>query len=328
VHWMQIKSLKIFCDIVRLGSFSKAAELNAVSQPKVSQMVHHLEERIGVQLIDRSKRPFLITPEGQKYYEGCRDVVARYEELEQEVRALRDQVADKLSVAAIYSVGLGQMHRIVGDFRDEAEGVELRVEYMHPNRVHEAVLSGKADLGIVSYPEGDKKLAVRPWREEAFAVAVAPDHPLAAAATTTVESLRDQPMVMPQTGLKVRDEVERWLASRRTPARVALEFDNLESVKRAIEVGEGIGLLPATTFAAETLSGTLVRVDLATPDGKPDTFVRPLGVIRRRDEDLSSAATLFVNLLERHADDPPEPDSLRVPFDQKQEAHSTAAEAV
>ena len=90
------------------------------------------------------------------------------------------------------------------------------------------------------------------------------------------------------------------------PAPVALEFDTIETVKRAIEVGEGIGLLPAPTFAAEVQAGSLVRVDLTHSDGTPDSFFRPLGVIRLRTEDPAPAAQRFIDLLQRHADDPPD----------------------
>lgn len=303
---MQLKSLKVFCDIIRLGSFSKAAELNGVSQPSASQLVHHLEERLGVQLIDRSKRPFVVTPEGKLYHDGCRDVVRRYEDLEQLVRQAHESPAGRLRVAAIYSVGLGQMHRVVEEFRQERSGVDLQVEYMHPDQVRAAVLAGEADLGMMSYPEAGKQLSITPWRDEPFAVAVAPTHPLAGQSAVRADALAGQPMVMPQPGLRVRDEVDRWLASHRVTAEVAVVFDNLESVKRAIEVGEGIGLLPAPTFATETLAGTLVRIDLIDDKDRPEPFVRPLGVLHRRGEDLSTSAEHFMTLLKRHADDPPE----------------------
>ena len=304
---MQLKSLKVFCDVVRLGSFSKAAELNGVSQPSASQLVHGLEERLGVPLIDRSRRPFVVTDEGKLYYDGCVDVVRRYEDLERLVRQQHQSPAGRLRVAAIYSVGLGQMHRVVEEFRAELPGVDLHVEYMHPHQVYDAILDSAADLGVMSFPEAGKQLTITPWRDEPFAIAVAPSHPLAGVGTVTVDVLQGQPLVMAKAGLRLRDEVDRWLATHGVTARVAAEFDNLELVKRAIEVGEGVGLLPAPTFAVETLAGLLVRVDLATAAGDPDTFVRPMGVVHRRNEDLSAPAKLFLDLLLRHADDPPEP---------------------
>ena len=106
---MHLRFLKTFCDIVDLGSFSRAAKANGVSQSNASQIVHHLEEHLGVQLIDRSKRPFLVTPEGKRFHEGARVIVQRYDDLEREVRSLHEATAARLTVASIYSVGLAHM---------------------------------------------------------------------------------------------------------------------------------------------------------------------------------------------------------------------------
>src|SRR3990172_488347 len=113
---MHFKSLKVFCDVVRLKSFSRAAEENAISQTGASQLVQHLEERLQSRLIDRSKRPFVLTPEGEVYYEGCRSIVDRYLTLEERVRTHHREVAGRVRVASIYSVGLHLMARFVQQF--------------------------------------------------------------------------------------------------------------------------------------------------------------------------------------------------------------------
>ena len=302
---MHLKSLKTFCDVVRLGSFSRAAEANGVSQSNVSQLVHQLEDRLGVRLVDTSRRPFVVTPEGHRYYEGCRDVVRRYEDLERQVRSIGQENQPSVTIAAIYSIGLGTMHEIVARFRQEHAGVELRVEYMHPDQVESAVLDGAVDLGVMSYASPSNQLKVWPWREEPFAIAAAPGNALAAEPSVTPERLKDAQFVMPQEGLRVRREIDRWLVVNRIEVQVAMEFDNLESVKRAIEVDEGIGLLPAPTFAAEIASGALRRIDLKPGSSDAAPFVRPLGVLSRRGESLSSAAQAFLELMQDNSDPSP-----------------------
>lgn len=297
---MQLKSLKTFCDVVRLGSFSKAAELNGVSQSNVSQLVHQLEERLGVRLIDRSKRPFVVTREGDRYYDGCRDLVRHYEELERQVRALGDGAGALLKVAAIYSVGIACVHRVVAEYRSGAPNVDLRLEYMHPPAVLDAVLSGEAELGVVSYPDETNKLVVEPWRDETYAVAAAPGRWLAGRGEIDPSELDGEAFVLPQRGLRMRDEIDRFLGARGVRVEAAAEFDNLESVKRAVEVDEGVALLPAPTFAAEAAGGTLARVGLAG-----EQLVRPLGVVYRREGGVSDAARRFIELLQEHADDGP-----------------------
>lgn len=302
---MHLKSLKIFCDIVRLGSFSKAAELNGVSQPNVSQLVHQLEERLGVKLIDRSRRPFVVTPEGKHYHQGCCELVKGYEQLENQVQTMHHASASRLTIAAIYSVGVAQMHRLVGEFRTTQPEVDLRVVYMHPDQVYEAVNGGEADLGIVSYARSTDRLQVMSWREETYAVAVPPNHRLATASYATAETLCGEPLVLPSPGLRVRDEINRFLSSHPCELKIAAEFDNLESIKRAVEVDEGIALLPETVFVSECTSGTLCRVRLEGTSSEPP-LIRPLGIISPRDSLLSEAAEGFMQLLKEHASDPPD----------------------
>src|SRR3954471_17556764 len=105
---MQLEAIKYFCDIVSLRSFSKAGEANGRSQSAVSRVVHQLEERLGgVQLIDRSKRPLQLTALGRAYYEGCKQLLEQYLELEASLVRAHAQMALTVRVAAIYSVGLG-----------------------------------------------------------------------------------------------------------------------------------------------------------------------------------------------------------------------------
>jgi DNA-binding transcriptional LysR family regulator len=301
---MHLRFLKIYCDVVRLGSFSRAAEANGVSQSSATQVVQQLEERLGVTLLDRKRRPIAPTSEGQLYYDGCRDVVQRFDSLEDAVRACGEATAGRVSIGAIYSVGFGQMHRLVQEFRDANPTSELRIGYMHPDEVQTAVESGSVDLGIISYAEPTKRLSVEAWREERFAVAVPPSHPLAPVGVISVSRLAGERAVMPQAGLRIREEVDRFLAGHGVHVDVVAELDNLESVKGAVEAAEGIALIPAATFAREVELGSLRRLDLDFGDEAP--FVRPLGIVRRRDATPGPAVQRFIDLLRAHANDSPE----------------------
>src|SRR3954471_14519244 len=149
---MHLEALKIFCDVVRWASFSRGASENHVSQSTASQVVNQLEVRLGVKLIDRSKRPLVLTPHGKVYYEGCKDLVGRYLEIENRVKALEDDrnVVGTVRVASIYSVGLHHMSQYVRDFGKLYPGANVQLEYLHPTRVVESVLEEAAELGLVS----------------------------------------------------------------------------------------------------------------------------------------------------------------------------------
>jgi DNA-binding transcriptional LysR family regulator len=294
---MHIKSLKIYCDIVERRSFSRAADDNGISQSNASQVVHQLEERVGVQLLDRSKRPFVLTPEGERYYEGARQIVRMYDELEEDVRTLHNASAGRLLVASIYSVGLAHMSLFMRQFSAKYPNAQVRLEYLHPDRVLEVVEEGDVDLGLVSYPEETRTLAAIPWRSEPLVVVCHPNHRFAKETAISFADLGGEPLVAFETGLRIRAEIDHALMVHNVDANIAFEFDNIETMKRAIEINEGISLLPEPTIAKEVASGTLVKVEL---EGEPQT--RPLGIVYRRDKPLRELAKKFIELLQADTD--------------------------
>ncbi|MBM4005722.1 MAG: LysR family transcriptional regulator [Planctomycetes bacterium] len=299
---MHLRTLKVFCDIVNQRSFSRAADENGISQSGASQMVHQLEEELGVKLIDRSKRPFVLTREGEVYYEGCRKIVQRYFTLEEEVRTLHEDVAGRVSIASIYSVGLSHMNRIVQKFLGSHPKANVRVQYQHPNRVCELVETDQVDLGLVSYPHSTRQIRAIPWREEPMVVVCAPTHPLASRESVSLSDLRGLPMVSFDSDLEIRHEIDRALASERVEVQVVMEFDNTETIKRAVEIDAGIGLLPAPTVDQEIQAGSLRALLLLGAQ-----ILRPVGIIQRRGKELGKTARRFLQLLQEHSNRAPRP---------------------
>ena len=295
---MNLKSLKIFCDIVSRRSFSRAAEDNGISQSGASQVVGQLENRLGVQLIERSKRPLSPTREGQVFFDGCRKIIARYDALEDEVRSLHEQVAGRVRVAAIYSVGLHHMSRYLQEFMSQHPKANVRLEYLHPERVLEAVESGEADIGVVSYPRSTRTVHAEPWREEPMVLVCAPGHAFAGRDTIQLSALDGQAMVSFDPDLVIRHEIDRVFAARGVEPNVVMEFDNIETIKRAIEIDAGVALLPEPTVLREVAAGTLasVRID-------DEELVRPLGIIHARGKPLAPTVRRFIELLRGHAHD-------------------------
>ncbi len=295
---VNLKSLKVFCDIVARRSFSRAAEDNGISQSGASQVVSQLESRLGVQLIERTKRPLVPTREGQVFYDGCRKLIARYEALEDEVRTLHDDVAGRVRVAAIYSVGLHHMSRYVQEFMTRHPKANVRLEYLHPERVLELVEQGQADIGIVSYPRSTRAIEAEPWREEPLVLACAPTSPFADRVQVSLAELDGQRMVAFDPDLVIRHEIDRVMAAHDAEPEVVMEFDNIETIKRAVEIDAGVALLPEPTLGRELAAGTLCAVRLAG-----DELVRPLGIIHARGKPLGPTAKRFIDLLRDHARD-------------------------
>src|SRR5271155_1795585 len=176
---MHLRNVEIFCDVVNHGSFSKAAGAHQVSQSSASQAVNMLERRLGCKLIDRSKRPFELTPAGQIYYDGCRKILESFRHVEDRVQQMRNKVIGRVRMAAIYSVGLLQMDTYAKRYKTLFPDVVLQLEYLHPDEVYSRLLNGKADLGIVSFPRVGGEIASIPWQNQEMVLVVPPRHRLA-----------------------------------------------------------------------------------------------------------------------------------------------------
>jgi len=289
---MQLETIKVFCDLISLGSFSKAAATNEISQPTVSRFVHQLEERLGGQLVDRSKRPLQPTVLGQAYYEGCKRLLDQYAELEASLRREQSERALTVRVAAIYSVGLGDMGHCVARFQFDNPNAKVQMEYLHPDQVYQRVRDEQADLGLVSFPCRSRELNVLSWREEEMVVACAPGHSLARFKRIDPARLDGEKYVAFDKKLVIRREVDRFLRVHGARTEVAFEFDSIENIKKAVEVGTGVALLPEPTIRQEVQAGRLLSLRL---DGA--SMVRPLGIIHRRQHKLGSATLAFIDLL-------------------------------
>jgi DNA-binding transcriptional LysR family regulator len=289
---MQLESLKVFCDVARHRSFSQAAQVHNVTQSAASQVVSQLEKRMGVQLIDRSTRPLQLTPLGQTYYEGCKALLEQYMELEASIRTANAQQARTVRVAAIYSVGLGDMGHYVRDFQADQPEVRVHLEYLHPDRVYDKVREGTADLGLVSFPRKLPQLTAMPWREEEMVLACSPVHPLAPNVAIQPAQLQGVKYIHFDKDLTIRREVDRFFREHGINVEIVLEFDNIENIKKAVELGAGVALLPEPTLRREVEEHALVARPL-----HGCRLIRPLGIIHRRHLKPSNSACRFVEVL-------------------------------
>ncbi len=293
---MHLRFVEIFCEVAQRRSFSKGAAALGVSQSSASQAVGLLERRLGAKLIDRSQRPFELTPAGLVYFEGCRNLLDRFRAIEDQVRAAADRVAGTVRVAAIYSVGLMQMEQYVQRFEEQYPEARLRLEYLHPDRVYQQLIADEADLGLVSYPRHGGDFVSIDWQEQPMVLVVPLQHRLAARRSIEVGELDGEDYVGFTRELTIRREVDRQLKRAHVAVQVVHEFDNIETIKRAIEIGSGVALLPQPTVWQEISSGALAAVELSDV-----ALVRPLGIVHRRNKQLPTAVQKFIDLLRNAA---------------------------
>lgn len=266
--------------------------MNAVSQSAASQHLQELERQLDVQLVDRSIRPLQLTHAGRLYQEFCREVLRLRQQFDVELEGLKGQVEGLCRVASIYSVGLSEMSWLEAQFAARFPDAELRVEYLRPERVYEAVVNDRADLGLVSYPEATKEVKVTPWREEKMVVALAPSHRLAGRSVIQPSDLDQQDFVGFDDDLPISRDVKRFLRDAGVEVHPVLHFDNIQSMKEAVAMGTGLSILPEPILQRDTEQGRLTTVPLEAPGLK-----RPLGILQPRRKKLNRATQSFLHIL-------------------------------
>lgn len=289
---MTLETLKLYCDVVRLRSFSRGAGANQVSQSAASQAIQQLEAEMGAVFLDRTRRPLAVTHEGRIFYEACRTLLQSFQKARADLAAALKRVEGTVRVAAIYSVGLHDISRHMQLFMSAHPQAKVLLECLHPHKVVEAVLNDEADLGILSYPTPSRSLAVLPLRSEAMAFICHPSHRLARRRTVTAADLNGERFIAFDPALSIRKGIDRYLRQHNAKVEVVMAFDNIETIKQAITIGAGVSILPKRTVLKEVGINTLRAVPLAMPE-----LVRPVGIIHRRQKRFTPAAARFIELL-------------------------------
>jgi DNA-binding transcriptional LysR family regulator len=239
----------------------------------------------------------VVTREGEAFSTAVRGILESWEKAKTEVAAVKARVDGTVRVAAIYSVGLHDMSRPMQQFMSLYPQARVQLECLHPHKVVEAVLTGEADLGIMSYPPAERALSIVSLREEPMALVCHPNHRLARRRVVMPAELAGEPFVAFDPGLTIRKAIDRALRQHNVRVNIVMEFDNIETIKQAIIIAAGVSILPRHTVQKEASIKTLATVDVAIPD-----LVRPVGIVHRRHKPLTPTAARFVQMLQEPGD--------------------------
>jgi len=295
---MHIETLKVFCDLVETQSFSLAAERNFVTQSAVSQQIRSLEDRFKRRLLERvrGRREVRLTPAGEVFYRESKNVLASYDQLLESMRGLVGTISGTVKVATVYSVGLHELPVKVRDFMSKFPSAKIDLEYSRTTRVVRDVLNGIVELGVVAFPEPRRGLTITQMQSDRLVLICPPDHEFAEREQIKSKELKGRDFVLFERDVPTRKATDKILKSYGVEVRKAAEFDNIETIKRAVEVGFGLAIVPQPSVMDEEKNKQLAVVQLAEKE-----WVRPVGVIYRSDRQLSIAAKKFVQLLENNS---------------------------
>ncbi|MGH7893611.1 MAG: LysR family transcriptional regulator, partial [Candidatus Binatia bacterium] len=279
---MHLETLKVFCDVVETRSFSVAASQNYVTQSAVSQQIRMLENKYGKQLLERTRGNVQLTPAGEILYQVSKEIVARYQDLEARLQAVAKVVAGAVRVATVHTIGLYELSAQLKRFLKAYPQVQLQLEYSRSSKIYEDALKGNIDLGIVAYPTRRPGTTVVPFREDRLVLVCAPQHALAKHRQVSIKKLAGEPLVGFERDIPTRKEIDRVLRRHGIEARYVMELDNAEIMKRVVEIGLGVTILPEAAVRPEVKGGSLVAIHMSD-----EVFLRPLGIIHRTGKHFS-----------------------------------------
>ncbi|MBC8470321.1 MAG: LysR family transcriptional regulator [Planctomycetes bacterium] len=291
---MHIDILKVFCDLADLRSFSRTAEKHLLSQSAVSQQLAQLELAHKCQLINRKKRPIELTKAGQLLYEASKDMLDRYEQLKNELNALRKSSLSRVNVAAIFSIGMHTLPDYVKKFMVSYPNVNVHIEYFSASRIYELVLSGNVDIGLVAVPKRDKRLEVHDFEDEPLVMVCSPKHPFSHEQQVDIHRLQFEKFIAFEKSVPTRAWIDSILERYNVAVRQVMEFDNIETIKRAVEINSGISILPQTAILPELSSGTIKAIPFSN-----EKFIRTTGIILRKGKIIGQAGRYFIELLRK-----------------------------
>jgi len=289
---MQIENFKIFADLVETKSFSKAAKLNGITQSAVSQQARAMERTFKTLMVDRSQKQFNLTREGQRIYEAAKEILHVYEKLESELQEMKKVISGTIRISTIYSIGLHELPPYVKRFLQEFPSVNVRIEYRRSNLVYEDILHNAVDFGLVAFPQKQRQIEMLPFRNDRLVLITHPNHPLAKGQMVELKSLAGHKFIGFDPDIPTRKAVDTIFRDNKLEITPVMEFDNIETVKRAVEIDHGIAIVPQATVQQELRQGTLCMVPF-----KGKEFTRPLAILHRKGRVLKPAMKKFIETL-------------------------------
>ncbi len=291
---MNLEMLKVFCDLADLRSFSKTAEKHLLSQSAISQQLAQLELLLKCQLINRKRRPIELTKSGQLLFQASKDIIERYEQFQNEMRVLQKTSVSRINIGAIFSIGMHTLPDYIKKFMVNYPNVNVHIDYFNAETIYEKVLSGEIDIGIVAVPRRDKRLEVYDFVDESLVLVCSPNHPLANESSIDIHKLQFEKFIAFEKDLPTRVWIDGILSTFSVNLQPVMEFDNIETIKRAVEINHGVSILPQITLIQELNSGTLRAIQFSN-----ERFTRPTGIIIRSGKIFSQAGRYLIELLRK-----------------------------
>ncbi len=281
---------KVFCDLAETKSFSLAAERNFISQSAVSQQISFLENFLGKQLIMRGRGKFSLTSEGKIFLNGSEKILSQFHEIIDLMDAEMGNIIQTVNIETIYSIGFYRLPKVVKSFLKKENKINLHIEYNRSDKIYNSVIQGSCDMGIIAFPWNHPLVNIYPVENENLVVVCAPNHKFSEKKTITIKDLNHQNFIGFIKEIPTRNYIDDILLKNKTIVKMIQEFDNVETLKRSLEIGDGISILPENTVQHEIQNGDLISIDISN-----EKLNRNTGIITRKDRPISKAIQEVLN---------------------------------
>lgn len=292
---MDLDQLHTFLEIVRLKSFSKAAQTCYRTQPAISAQVRQLEQELNTTLFERLGTKISLTTAGKIFAEYAEQILELRRRAQDNINELDRVPRGELVIAANEATCIYVLPAVFSEYKKKFPNVQLSVDRAYGSRVVEAVLENLADFGITQLPVQEKKLQVARIHSDEIMFLLPARHPLANKRSITARDLMDEPLLLPKSGT-TRIRLNSWLEPVEDQLNISMELDSTEMIKRFVMAGLGCSFLAASNCQEEIAAGKLSAVSLG-----PEPLLRKVGLIYRKDKALSKAALGFIQVILEHA---------------------------
>lgn len=288
---MDLDQLHTFLEIVRLKSFSKAAQTCFRTQPAISAQVRQLEQELNTTLFERLGTRIALTTSGKIFAEYAEQILELRKRAQDAINELERTPRGELVIAANEATCIYVLPEVFSEFKKQYPNVQLLVDRSYGSKVVQAVQENMADFGVTQLPVQEKRLQVVKVFSDEIVLMVPPGHPLAGRAQVLPQDLMGEAVLMPKSGI-TRARLNQWLEAVEDELNVSMELDSSEMLKRFVMAGLGVSFSATTTIAEEVAAGRLATARIG-----PDAMERRLGLIYRKDKALSKAAMGFIQVI-------------------------------
>jgi DNA-binding transcriptional LysR family regulator len=281
---LYIDIFKVFCDLAETKNFSRTAEKNHLTQSAVSQQIAYLERYFGKKMIIRSKGKFALTPEGKIFLGGCKQIIKTYQHTMHQMQTENGEISQSVNIQSIYSIGFYHLPPLIKSFMKKYKKIYLHIEYNRSDRIYSDVINGLCDIGIVAYPWQHPLVDIKQGEKEKLTCVCALEYELSKRKKISLKDLNHRDFISFVREIPTRNAIDEILKDHNVKVNIVHEYDNVETLKSSLELGECISILPENTIQQELKNMELVSIPI-----KEGPFFRNTGIITRKGRQLSQA---------------------------------------